>query len=232
MAWRTEADQTNCRMNNGMGKLCSEWRSSCFLWGFGTEVPLIKIASVCVCMRTEMETDRARTDRRISLQSPWNPDCFAHPNITRKKDVTSLWLEEGLLCLHSSRKTGLNGPWRTSVKAGSWNPAPTTVSFYSAHGILGRTRTKLEIHMGLPRSLANVCSGNLWQKDNFFFGGQGGYLFIYLTVLGLNCSMWTLSYGLWGLGPQPEVEPGPPALEAQSLSLWTTRKSQKTTSFA
>lgn len=58
-----------------------------------------------------METDRARTDRRISLQSPWNPDCFALPNITRKEDVaSSLWLEEGLLCLHSSRKTGLNGP--------------------------------------------------------------------------------------------------------------------------
>ena len=32
---------------------------------------------------------------------------------------------------------------------------------------------------------------------------------IYLAGLGLNCSMWDLV-------PQPGIEPGPPALEAQS----------------
>ena len=43
------------------------------------------------------------------------------------------------------------------------------------------------------------------------------YLFIYLAASGLSCSMWDLV-------PQPGMEPGPPALGAQSLSLWTTRE--------
>ena len=53
-------------------------------------------------------------------------------------------------------------------------------SFCSAHGILGRNRTKFEIHMGLPGSLANVCSGNLRQKDNFWRGRGDICLFILL----------------------------------------------------
>ena len=42
-------------------------------------------------------------------------------------------------------------------------------------------------------------------------------LFIYLSALGLSCSMWDLA-------PWPGIEPGPPALGAQSLSHWTTRE--------
>ena len=42
-------------------------------------------------------------------------------------------------------------------------------------------------------------------------------LFIYLAALGLSCSMWDLA-------PWPGIEPGPPALGAQSLSHWTTRE--------
>ena len=42
-------------------------------------------------------------------------------------------------------------------------------------------------------------------------------IFIYLAVLGLSCSMWYLI-------PWPGMEPKPPALGAQSLSYWTTRK--------
>ena len=40
---------------------------------------------------------------------------------------------------------------------------------------------------------------------------------IYLTALGLSCSMW----GLFSL---PGIEPGPPTLGAWSLSHWTTRE--------
>ena len=29
---------------------------------------------------------------------------------------------------------------------------------------------------------------------------------------------------MWNLVPQPGIEPAPPALEARSLNLWTTRK--------
>ena len=43
------------------------------------------------------------------------------------------------------------------------------------------------------------------------------YLFVYLSALDLSCSMWDLV-------PWPGTEPGPPALGAQSLSHWTTRK--------
>ena len=42
-------------------------------------------------------------------------------------------------------------------------------------------------------------------------------LFIYLVVLSLSCSMWDLV-------PWPEIEPRPRALEAWSLSYWTTRE--------
>ena len=42
-------------------------------------------------------------------------------------------------------------------------------------------------------------------------------LLIYLTA-------WGLSYSTWDLVPWPGSEPRPPALEAQSLSHWTTRE--------
>ena len=43
------------------------------------------------------------------------------------------------------------------------------------------------------------------------------YLFIYLAVPDLRC-------GMRDLGPWPGIEPGPPALRAQSLNCWTTRE--------
>ena len=43
----------------------------------------------------------------------------------------------------------------------------------------------------------------------------------------LSYGMQTLSYGMWDLVPSPGIEPGPPALEAQSLSLWTTKEVPK-----
>ena len=46
---------------------------------------------------------------------------------------------------------------------------------------------------------------------------------MYLTVLGLSCSMQTLSGGMWDLVPWPETQFGPPALGAWSFSHWTTR---------
>ena len=39
-----------------------------------------------------------------------------------------------------------------------------------------------------------------------------------------SCGMRTLSCGMWDLVPWPEIEPGPPALGAWSLSHWTTRE--------
>ena len=52
----------------------------------------------------------------------------------------------------------------------------------------------------------------------------------YLAVTGPSCSTFDLGHRIfscctWVLVPQPGVEPGPPALGAQSLSHWTTRKS-------
>ena len=51
------------------------------------------------------------------------------------------------------------------------------------------------------------------------------YVVIYLAATGLSCNMWDLlSCCLWDLVPWPGIEPGPPALGAQSLSHWTTRE--------
>ena len=53
-------------------------------------------------------------------------------------------------------------------------------------------------------------------------------LFIYLhqvlvATCGIfSCAMRPLSCAMWGLVPRPGIEPAPPALEAQSLSHWTT----------
>ena len=47
------------------------------------------------------------------------------------------------------------------------------------------------------------------------------YVFIYLTALGLGCSMRTLSCSMWALAPWPGIEPGPPALGLQNISHWT-----------
>ena len=49
------------------------------------------------------------------------------------------------------------------------------------------------------------------------FLNKNTYLFIYLAVPGLSCVMWDLV-------PGPGIQPGPPALEEQSLSHWTTRE--------
>lgn len=43
------------------------------------------------------------------------------------------------------------------------------------------------------------------------------HLFIWLCQVFLHC-------GMWDLVPQPEIKPGPPLLEARSLSHWTTRE--------
>lgn len=40
----------------------------------------------------------------------------------------------------------------------------------------------------------------------------------------LSCSMGTLSCGVWDLVLRPEIAPRPPALGAQSPSLWTSRE--------
>ena len=60
------------------------------------------------------------------------------------------------------------------------------------------------------------------QKDPLtltFFKNNNKKVFIYLTEPGL------LNWSTWDLIPWPEIEPGPPALKAWSLSHWTTGKS-------
>ena len=47
----------------------------------------------------------------------------------------------------------------------------------------------------------------------------------------LRCCMQTLSWGMWDLVPWPGIKPGPPALQAWSLSHWTTREVPKMYSF-
>ena len=62
-------------------------------------------------------------------------------------------------------------------------------------------------------------------KSFFFF--LNIYLFIWLLlVLVVACGIF--SCGMWDLVPWPGIEPGPPALGAQSLSHWTTREVPRT----
>ena len=48
-------------------------------------------------------------------------------------------------------------------------------------------------------------------------------LCIHLPVPGLSCGILAFSYGMWDLVPWSGIEPGPPALGAQSLGHRTTR---------
>ena len=44
-------------------------------------------------------------------------------------------------------------------------------------------------------------------------------------ICSLHCGVQTLSCGMWDLVPVAGIEPRPPALEAWSLSHWTTKGS-------
>ena len=89
-----------------------------------------------------------------------------------------------------------------------------------------------------PYTLKKLCFFNLffyWRitvlQNLFLF--KNIHLFI-SAAPGLNCGMWDLqsfvgacwlfSSGMWYLIPWPGMEPGPPALGAQSLSHWTPRE--------
>ena len=50
----------------------------------------------------------------------------------------------------------------------------------------------------------------------FFFFHTFIFIYLFLSVLGLCCSMWDLV-------PLPRIEPVPPTLGALNLSYWTTR---------
>ena len=50
------------------------------------------------------------------------------------------------------------------------------------------------------------------------------FIFIYLAVPVLSCSMWTLTCGMWDLVLWPGIEPKPPALETGVLAWTKSRK--------
>ena len=57
----------------------------------------------------------------------------------------------------------------------------------------------------------------------YVFGCTGSSIFLVAGGI-FRCGMKTLSSNLWDLVPWPGIAPRPPALEAQSLSHWTTRE--------
>ena len=52
----------------------------------------------------------------------------------------------------------------------------------------------------------------------------GTFYYFFLHLLFIYLAEPGLSWGMWDLVPQPEFEPGCPALGAQSLSHWTARE--------
>ena len=61
---------------------------------------------------------------------------------------------------------------------------------------------------------------SIWPRLVLVVGRQ---FFVAACVI-FSCGMRTFSWGMWNLVPWPGMEPGPPALGAQSLSHWTTRE--------
>ena len=84
-----------------------------------------------------------------------------------------------------------------------------------------------DLHSGMLGSLFSLKSG-LFLDFQFLFKNM--YLCIWLHGVVVvacrifSCSMWTLRCGMWDLVPWPGIKSVPPALEAQSLSHWTTRE--------
>ena len=66
--------------------------------------------------------------------------------------------------------------------------------------------------------LCQLKADNSNSQDCVFF------FFFNLAMLDLSFSTQDLSCSMWGLVPQPGIEPRPPALGAQSLNHWTTKE--------
>ena len=70
---------------------------------------------------------------------------------------------------------------------------------------------------------------NLFFKKIFIYLAAPGLNFVTWDLLVVACGIFScgtriLSCGMWDLVPRPGIEPGPPALGAQSLSHWTARE--------
>ena len=90
---------------------------------------------------------------------------------------------------------------------------------------LGLSCSIQDLHTSMLGSLFSLKWG-LFLDSQFFLK-----ILIYLAHRVLvvacrifSCDMRTLRCGMWDLVPSPGIKPGPPALEAQSLSHWTTRE--------
>ena len=70
----------------------------------------------------------------------------------------------------------------------------------------------------LSLTLLKLKSVNLGILPVIYVFLKNKYLFI------IYFAAMTLSYGKWDLVSRPGMEPGPTALEAWSLSYWTTRE--------
>ena len=72
------------------------------------------------------------------------------------------------------------------------------------------------------------CRGRLmmWEWEDWYlvWSVKGTFLrFIFIYLFGCV----SLGYSMWDLVPWPGIKPGPPALEAWTLSFWTTREVPK-----
>ena len=77
----------------------------------------------------------------------------------------------------------------------------------------------LETGNNLTSNFPYIGSTSKLTNFSFFF-----FTFIYLTALGLHCSVWTLSCGMWDLVSQTGIRPTFLALGPQNFSHWTTRE--------
>ena len=101
-------------------------------------------------------------------------------------------------------------------QAGSLPLAPPRKrSFWWFLALLGLQMRRSSLCLHPPMAFSSKCS-------LLFFSFK--YLFIYLAVPSLSCSMSLSSCSIWGPVPQPGIRRGPATLGVQSLSHWTTRE--------
>ena len=147
-----------------------------------------------------------------------------------------------MLILHPVGVRGISSPRFTAENIG-WGKrrygsrasrsAQQSVLLTQAHCCLHTHLCCAHVYRHVPCTHTRVCAHlrtSIGKGDAAFFNFLKIFLFIYLAVSGLIWDLLSLLWrdgslvvcSMWDLVPWSRIEPRPPALEAQSLSHWTT----------
>ena len=122
----------------------------------------------------------------------------------------------GTLCQVPSRQRCSSEPWVVSAALGRLSKVCIVESYW---GIRGRR------FRDIVSGLSWYIGVSLGRKD----GNEASVSFLFFLTLTWLQWVSVVAYGIfscctWDLVPWPRIEPGRPALGAQSISRWTTRE--------